>query len=106
MALVEFDNAVEFLAELEKDRQHVDRGIIRISQSQPHIGPGLIQCLNVTVTARVGLDIYRLHVFCGALCGIPESDQRSLDQQAEVLSGLKLGCTNLGLDVRVGELKE
>ena len=106
MATVDFDNAAEFLAELEKDRQYVDRGIVRISQWRPPVGTGLIQCLSVTATARVGPDIYRYHVFCGALCGIPESDQRALDQQTEVLSGLKVGCTNLGLDVRAGELKE
>ncbi len=106
MATVEFDNAAEFLAELEKDRQYVDRCIVRISQCQPHVSAGFIQCLSVTATARVGLDIYRLHLFCGAICGIPESDQRALDQQSEVFSGLKLGCTNLSLDVRAGELKE
>jgi hypothetical protein len=106
MATVDFDNAAEFLAELEKDRQYVDRGIVRISQCQPHVGTGFIQRLSVTATSRVGADIYRYHVFCGALCGIPESDQRALDQQSEALSGLKLGCTNLGLDARAGELKE
>ena len=106
MATVEFDNAAEFLAELEKDRQHVDRGIVRISQCRPAVGTGSVQCLSVTVTARVGPDLYRLVVFCGALCGIPESDQRALDQQAEVLTGLKLGCASLSLDMRAGEMKE
>ncbi len=105
MAIVEFDSPDEFLAELQKDRQHVDRAIVRISQWRRAIAMSPILCLSVVATARVGPDVYRLDIFCGALCGIPESDQRALDQQAEVVAGLKLGCTNLGLDVRAGEIR-
>lgn len=106
MATVEFDNLSEFLAELSKDSQYVDRKIVRVMRRRRASVMSSAVAMSVIGTARVGSDIYRVECVCGALCGIQAADRQVLVQVREQLKNLRNGCTGLGLDVRSGVLEE
>jgi len=106
MATVEFDSPNEFLAELSKDSQHLDRRIVRVAQRRQASVMTTALLVSVVGTARVGADIYRVECVCGGLCGIQESDHRVIEQTDNQLQSLRESCAGLGFDVRPGVLEE
>lgn len=102
--IVEFDTVTEFMTELRKDRKRVVRKIVRITQVRARSLIAFVTECHVVATARVGQEIYRLDCFCGALCGLPEADQQTIDTTAHSYKKLKDTCARLGLDARTGVL--
>ena len=106
MTTVEFANPSEFLAELRKDSRHVDRGIVRVAECRRASSVSPVLLVSVVGTARVGTDIYRVESICGVLCWIGGNDRLVLARMHKQLKNLRSNCVSLGLDVRLGALKE
>lgn len=100
MTTVEFASPSDFLAELRKDRWHVDRGIVRVVECRRASAMSPVLLVSVVGTARVGADIYHVECICGALCGIEVNDRRVLTKMQKQLQSLRSSCAGLGLDVR------
>ena len=68
MPTVKFSAPDDFLEELAKDKEKVDRGIVRLvySFTPTNISPN-IQHLSVVATALVAGQVYRLETYCGDL---------------------------------------
>ncbi len=106
MTTVEFANPSEFLAELRKDSRHVDRGIVRVTECRRASAMSPVLLVSIVGTARVGADMYRVERVCGVLCGIERNDRRALAKMHKQREILRNSCADLGLDVRLGALKE
>jgi hypothetical protein len=106
MATVEFTNPGKFLAELRKDSRHVDRGIVRVAERCRASGMSPVLLISVVGTARVGADIYHLECICGTVCGIEVADRRVMSQMRKQIKGLRNGCEEIGLDVRLGVMTD
>lgn len=107
MAQVKFSYLDDFLDELEKDKDKVDRGIVRLvySFTPTKISPN-IQHLSVVATARVAGQVYHLEVYCGDLWRIEGQDQAVRDKGKKVKKEIEEGCARLGLEVRGGSIEE
>ena len=106
MATVEFESISEFVAELQKDRRHVDRKVVRVASQRRGSVMSSAVAVSIVGTARVGSDIYRVEWLCGALSGIAAADRQVLVQLRKQLNDLRDGCTGLGFDVRSGVLEK
>lgn len=106
MITVEFANHSEFLAELRKDKRYVDKGIVRVAECRRVSAISPVLLVSIVGTARVGTDIYRVECICGSLCGIEVNDRRVLAKLRKQREILRNSCADLGLDVRLGVLKE
>jgi len=114
MATIQFTNVAEFLEELTKDTDLVDRHIVRITRSYRRSGPnGLFLALEVIATAKVGEDVVVLNRPCGQFMQNPnfphdthpgqEAAQSAADSAVEAL---EKGCAELRLETRAGVFKE
>lgn len=104
--MVRFNQVEEFLEELAKDKDHIERGIVRLTNLyRPSRQVPSIQHLSVVATMRVGRDIIRLEVYCGDLWHL-DRDQPVLDRAKALHTTLEEGCARLGLEVRAGVLEE
>ncbi len=114
MSSIHFTNVEEFLAEIAKDKDLVDRGIVRITRSYCRTGHnGLFLALDVIATAKVGEDVVVLTRHCGQFMQNPhfpkdihpgqESAQSAADSAIEAL---EKGCAELGLETRAGAFME
>lgn len=104
--MVRFNEAKEFLAELAKDRDHVERRIVRLTNLyRPSPRVPSIQHLSVVVTTRVGRELVRLEAYCGDLWNLGR-DQSALDKAKAIHQIIEDGCASLGLEVRAGVLDE
>lgn len=106
MTTVEFANPSEFLAELRKDRWHVDRGIVRVAECRRASAMSPVLLVSVVGTACVGADIYRVEYICGSLCGVEGNDRRILAKLHKQLRRLRDSCASLELDVRSGNTED
>lgn len=106
MTTVEFANPSEFLAELRKDRRHVERGIVRVEECRRPSAMSPVLLVSIVGTARVGADTYRVECVCGTLCEIEVNDRWVLAKMRKKLENLRNSCTSLGLDVRLGMFEE
>jgi hypothetical protein len=113
--MVRFSDPREFLEELAKDREHIERRIVRLTNFyRPSQRVPSIQHLSVVATARVGRDIIRLEVYCGDLWHLDLSactaqagrDQPVLDRAKAIHTTIEEGCARLGLEVRAGMIAE
>ena len=88
MPTVKFNDPEDFLAELAKDKEKVDRGIVRLvySFTPTKVSPN-IQHLSVVATALVGTQVYRLETYCGDLWRIEGqgTDRESYEEACAVV---------------------
>ena len=107
MSVVNFSHPEDFLEELEKDKEKVDRGIVRLVYSfmPSKISPN-IQHLRVVATALVAGQVYRLEHYCGDLWRIESQDKPVHDKGTRVKRLIEERCAALGLDVRGGAIAE
>ena len=107
MPTVQFSDPEDFLAELEKDKEKVDRNLVRlVYQSTPSRMSPNIQHLSVLATALVAGQVYRLEAYCGDLWRIESQDQPVYDKGKKVKEQIASGCAKLGLEVRGGVIGE
>lgn len=107
MPTVKFSHPDDFLEELERDKEKVDRGIVRLvySFTASKLSPN-IQHLSVVATALVAGQVYRLEAYCGDLWRIEDQDQPVHDKGMSVKKQIEYGCARLGLEVRGGAIAE
>ena len=107
MSIVNFSHPEDFLEELEKDKDLVDRRIVRLvySFTPSKISPN-IQHLSVVATALVPDQVYRLEYYCGDLWRIESQDQPVHDKGTRVKRLIEERCAHLGLEVRGGAIAE
>lgn len=103
--LVRFNEPSEFISELGKDVELVDRRLVRITGLYRQV-MGAVRDYSVVATAKVGPDLYRLEKYVGQLWGLKaEADKEVLRKGEEVKDQLDLACVELGLAVRAGLLE-
>lgn len=103
---VRFNDVEEFLAELEHDRERIDRGIVRVTKTLTQTAQLPIQQLAVVATARVGDTVVRLERYCGDLWGKEFPQDAETHERAEkVMRKLEDACRGMGLEVRAGILE-
>lgn len=107
MPTVKFSYADDFLDELEKDKDKVDRGIVRLvySSTPSKLSPNITH-LSVVATALVEGQVYRLECYCGDLWRIEGQDEVVHQKGKEVKKAIEDGCARLGLEVRGGSIEE
>jgi hypothetical protein len=103
---VRLDFVEDFLAELGKDRELIDRDLVRIMYLTRTEGTLPFRQLFVVATCRVGLDILRLEYRAGEIFG-PEHPESStvVEHAGDTLKKLRTECERLGLEVRSGLLE-
>lgn len=107
MPTVKFSYPDDFLDELAKDKEKVDRGIVRLVYSfkPSKLSPNITH-LSVVATALVAGQVYRLEHYCGDLWRIESQDQAVHDKGISVKKQIEYGCSRLGLEVRGGSIEE
>jgi hypothetical protein len=104
--MVRFTDVNEFLENLDKDRQHVERRIVRVTNLyQPSRLTPSTQHLSVVATARIAGEIVRLEVYCGDLWHLGRDDA-VIAKATAVQQTLVDACARLDLDVRPGVITE
>jgi len=115
MSSIKFTNVPEFLEELNKDRELVDRGIVRITKGFKHTGPnGLFISLDVIASAKVGEDVVVLTRHCGQFMqnpNFPQDPSSPGEEDAQSIAdtdieALEKGCSDLGMETRAGFFDE
>jgi len=101
--MVRFNDVNEFLENLDKDRDLVDRRIVHVTNLyRASKLTASIQHLSVLATARISGEIVRLEVYCGDLWGITHQDEPVLAKADRVKGDLMEGAGSLDLDIRAG----
>jgi len=114
MSKIQFTDTTEFLEELTKDHDLVDRHIVRLTRSYHRTGPnGLFLALEVIATAKVGEDVVVLTRLCGQFMQNPNfpkdthpGQDNALSTADIVMEALEKGCADLGLETRAGVFHE
>lgn len=108
MLKVRFNMVDEFCEEMKKDKDIIDRKIIRVTQSftPSHMTPN-IRIVEVLASYSVSGQIVRLEKRCGEFWGVnTKSDQDVIDKADEVMKIIKDKAAKAGLQVRAGVLEE
>ena len=107
MSVVNFSHPEDFLEELEKDKDKVDRGIVRLvySFTPSKLSPN-IQHLSVVATALVAGQVYRLEHYCGDLWHIESQDNPIHEKGKRIKRLIEERCAALGLEVQGGAIAE
>lgn len=103
MLFVRFNDPKEYIAELGRDHEHIDRGIVRLTQCVSQTAQPPIRHLLVVATARVGDTVVRFERFCGELWGKEFHQDTGIMKKAEaVMQHIEEACHALELEVRAG----
>jgi hypothetical protein len=104
MATVKFTDAAEFVEELRKDLDLVERGIVRLTiRARPAREVDLpdLRHVSVVATALVEGRFVRLDRSCGETWGL-DQDKQVLELAEEVQRLIEEFCQETGLKVRGG----
>lgn len=102
--MVRFNDNGEFIENLTKDRESVDRRIVRVTTLyRQSTFAASIRHLTVVATTRISGELVRLEVYCGDLWGLGK-DKPILDKAEALQHILTNRCAELGLEVRSGLL--
>ena len=105
---VKFNQADEFLAELEKDSLFINRRIVRLTNlyEASKLSPN-IQHVTFLATYAIDNTIVELRRYCGDIWGInQESDDKVLNKAKNSEQKIENACKRLGLEARSGTLVE
>ncbi len=104
--MVVFNVAEEFLTELEKDKDLVERKIVRLTNlyQQSTMTP-VIRHLFVVATYKVSGEIVQCKHFCGDLWNI-EQDEKTIQRSVAMQEKIEEACKRYGLEVRAGMYTE
>lgn len=107
MSTIQFTSVPAFLGELSKDRDLVDRGIVRLTTISSPAGPHgyYFLAIEVVATAKVGDDLVVLKHYCGTVIA-GSSQGEATRHETLAIEELKKGCAELGLEIRAGVFQE
>lgn len=105
--IVHFTRADEFLSELELDRERIDRGIVRVtntlrrSSGLPIDRVTVVAAFEINVPGSVGARLVRVHHICGDVMD-GDNDSAALKRAREVSDKITNAAKAWGMDVRGG----
>jgi hypothetical protein len=103
---VQFHDVGEFLTELEKDREHVDRAIVRVTCLHTSHAELPIIYVSVVATANISGYVIRLDKRAGNYMHHAQTDREEVRQRADQIAGaLQNKLESLGLEIRTGILE-
>jgi hypothetical protein len=103
---VQFHDVDEFLAELEKDREHVDRAIVRLTCLHTSHAELPILYVSVVATAHISGYVIRLDKHAGHYMQHAQTDRQEVHERADEIAGaLQSKLESLGLEIRSGILE-
>lgn len=99
---VKFNITEEFIEEMKKDRDEIERAIIRLTtlKSYSEKTPGLY-LISVISTYRRGDEIIELKKFCGDVFG-KEDAAEVWERVQQVYTEIEKAAKELGLEIRPG----
>ena len=104
MVTVKFNDAGEFLGEIETDREQVERSIVRVTCRFRR--NEMFTALSVVATAVVGDSVVQLEARCGEYMSHDGPDGKEVRTRADAESErLRTKLSELGLDVRSGSFE-
>ena len=109
MGTTRFTSPEEFIEELERDKDMIDRSIVRLTNlfTLTKVSPN-IQHQSVVATYKLlgrPNDIVRMEHFVGQLWGL-ERDKPVMDRAKEIQAAIEEACKRLDLEVRAGVCEE
>mgnify|MGYP001592156555 CR=1 FL=1 len=99
--MVRFNLVEEFLEELEKDKEIVERKIVRITSLFTQTKDFPIKHLSVVASYKVAGELVRLKVFCGQIWE-SEHDKEVIDKARQIRNRIEKTCQEFTLEVRAG----
>lgn len=108
MPRVKFNMVTEFAEEIKKDAEHIDRNIVRVTQSfkQSELSPK-IKLVYFIGTYSVDGQVVKLERYCGDVWGVSEdADKVVLDKADMAMGDVEKLCKALGIDCRAGILED
>ena len=104
--LVYFNVVDEFLTELERDRDEVGRGIVRVTHQFRRLHHGTATALSIIATFERAGDVVMLEALAGVLWDVPTQDEPVKAHAEATREAIDAACERLGLEVRGGVLKD
>jgi len=105
---IKYTDVEEFVNEMERDREDIHRGIVRLAKFQrPVAGSRGIFAMGVIATYRRGDEIVMLESHCGHYMGEVGKaiSERTIDAQKATYELLRSRILSLGLEIRGGVYK-
>ena len=105
---IKFSNLVDFIAELEKDKDKIERGIVRVNfeRRATKFSPNVSTVFLVAECIIAG-HILALRVYCGDLWGIGGTDEETKLKYSDKHRILEAELTRLGItDIRGGAIED
>ena len=100
--MVLFHAVEEFLQELEKDKDLVERKIVRLTNlSQQSTITPVIRHLYVTATYKAAGEIIQFKQYVGDLWNA-EQDKKVIEKSIALQEQIETACKHCGLDIRAG----
>ena len=100
--MIKFNSPSEFIEELQKDKELVERGIVRLTNLARDTQALPIRHLSVVATYKVKGEIVRLEKFCGQLWGHEPEDSQAYGRAQGAHDTIKSACRAFGLEIRSG----
>ena len=97
-----FTEPSEYLAELERDRALIERGIVRVTKTGRPDATGALTHVSVEAAAIIDGRLCRLSSYCGALWGIANTDEPVQQRASRIVKDLEDKLLEIGLEVRAG----
>jgi hypothetical protein len=106
---IKFSNLVDFIEELEKDKDKIERGIVRVNFERVDLtfSPNICHVF-IRAECIINRNIIELREFCGDLWGIGSaSDDDTKKNYSNKKVNLEEGLHRLGItDIRGGTIEE
>ncbi len=106
---IKFSNMADFIEELEKDKDRIERGIMRVNTiTQASSMSPAIQLVFVTAECIVGDHILSYREYCGDLWGAGfECDEKTKGKERSLRARLNENLARLEInDIRGGQIEE
>ena len=101
-----FNDVDEFLTELERERDALKRGIVRVTLSLRRLPNAPVTSLAVVATVACEDGVVRLESPAGHLWGIPNEDEPVKAHAQAMRAAIDAACERLGLEVRAGVIED
>ena len=97
-----FTEPGEYLAEVERDKDLVERSIVRVAKIGELDYTTALTEVCVESAAVIEGRVVRLRTYCGSLWGLGDADEKVHQRASQLVEQLEAGLTDAGLEVRSG----
>jgi len=99
---IRFNNLDEFIKEIEKDKDKIHRGIVRLATVQKALEVSSLYAVKVIAAYRVGDEVVELEQFCGNWWREDKKEGKVWDEAKETCEKISKTCKESGLEIRAG----